>query len=58
MYAESHAYHYSNFFLSYARQNNCQKRGKLSVTHSSYHLVNISVLMNVHNSCDSPSSMA
>lgn len=56
MNAESNAHHYSNSsFYSYAGRITAKNVGNLSVTHSSYHLVNISVLMNVHNIYVSPS---
>lgn len=56
MNAESNAHHYSNSsFLSYAGRITAKNVGNLSVTHSSYHLVNISALMNVRNISDSPS---
>lgn len=57
MNAESNAHHYSNSsFLSYAGRITAKNVGNLSVTHSSYHLLNIHyVLMNVHNIYGSPS---
>lgn len=56
MNAESNAHHYSNSsFLSYAGRITAKNVGNLSETHSSYHLVNISVSMNVHNIYVSPS---